>query len=103
VIYNAKPGIPGIGSIIFRDEEKWISLADDPHQFDEEHIALYKGELEKWYQNNLSFWTDIKIIFCTAWVILFSKSQLPYKIFNDLPPKPEKLQEIDEELKAQVA
>ena len=24
-IYNVKPGITGIGSIIFRDEEKWIS------------------------------------------------------------------------------
>ena len=24
-IYKSKPGITGIGSIIFRDEEKWIS------------------------------------------------------------------------------
>jgi len=96
VIYNAKPGITGIGSIIFRDEEKWISLADDPHQFDKEHIAPYKGELEKWYQDNLSFWTDLKIIFCTAWIILYSKSELPYKIFKGLPPKPDVLKIIED-------
>jgi lipopolysaccharide/colanic/teichoic acid biosynthesis glycosyltransferase len=92
VIYNTKPGITGIGSIIFRDEEKWISNAEgDPHEFYKTHIAPYKGELELWYQNHISAWTDIKLIFCTVWVIFFSKSTLPYKIFKGLPPKPENL------------
>jgi len=92
VIYNTNPGITGIGSIIFRDEEKWISNAQgDPHEFYKQHIAPYKGELEIWYQENLSFWTDMKLIFCTIWVIIFSESQLPYKIFKGLPPKPEVL------------
>jgi lipopolysaccharide/colanic/teichoic acid biosynthesis glycosyltransferase len=92
IVYNTRPGITGIGSIIFRDEEKWISTAKDPHQFDKEYIAPFKGELEAWYQNHLSFWTDLKLIFCTAWVVLFPESQLPYKIFKGLPPKPESLQ-----------
>ena len=40
VIYNSNPGITGIGSIIFRDEEKWISNAPgDKHVFYKEHIA----------------------------------------------------------------
>jgi lipopolysaccharide/colanic/teichoic acid biosynthesis glycosyltransferase len=100
VIYNAKPGITGIGSIIFRDEEKWISTTEgDPHEFYREAIAPYKGELELWYQKNLSFWTDIKLIFCTAWVVVFSESQLPYKIFKGLPPKPESLVLADEKIK----
>lgn len=92
VIYNSMPGITGIGSIIFRDEEKWITNAGgDPHIFYKNHIAPYKGELEIWYQNNLTFWTDIKLVFCTAWVIIFSESELPYKIFKGLPLKPEEL------------
>ena len=98
IVYNTRPGITGIGSIIFRDEEKWISSADDPHQFDKEHIAPYKGELEAWYQNNLTFLTDLKIVFCTAWVILFSESEMPYKIFKGLPPKPESLKNIESEV-----
>jgi lipopolysaccharide/colanic/teichoic acid biosynthesis glycosyltransferase len=100
VIYNAKPGITGIGSIIFRDEEKWISTAEgDPHEFYREAIAPYKGELELWYQKNLTFRTDIKLIFCTAWVVVFSESQLPYKIFKGLPPKPQSLVLADEKIK----
>jgi lipopolysaccharide/colanic/teichoic acid biosynthesis glycosyltransferase len=100
--YNAKPGITGIGSIIFRDEEKWISNSGmDPHEYDRKVIAPYKGELELWYQENLNFLTDVKLIFCTAWVIIFPKSQLPYKIFKGLPAKPQLLifseQEIQEE------
>ena len=96
IIYNTNPGITGIGSIIFRDEEKWISNAKgDPHIFYKESIAPYKGELEIWYQNNISFWTDTKLVFCTAWVIIFSESELPYKIFKGLPEKPETLKNVE--------
>ena len=89
-IYNVKPGITGIGSIIFRDEEKLITNAPgDKHEFYRAHIAPYKGELEMWYQKHLSFYTDFMLIFLTAWVIIRSKSQLIYKVFKDLPEKPE--------------
>jgi lipopolysaccharide/colanic/teichoic acid biosynthesis glycosyltransferase len=92
VIYNSKPGITGIGSIIFRDEEKWISNAKgNKHEYYKTTIAPYKGELEIWYQKNLTFWIDFKLIFCTAWVIVFSESELPYRIFKGLPPKPDEL------------
>lgn len=90
VIYNAVPGMTGIGSIIFRDEEKWISACDgDKHEFYRSHIAPYKGELEIWYQEHLSFHTDVMLVFLTAWVILFPKSDLVYKIFRNLPARPE--------------
>jgi lipopolysaccharide/colanic/teichoic acid biosynthesis glycosyltransferase len=90
VIYNSKPGITGIGSIIFRDEEMWISNAEgDKHEFYKEHIAPFKGELEIWYQNNLSFYTDVMLIFLTGWVILSPKSDLVYSVFKDLPKRPE--------------
>lgn len=91
-IYNTKPGITGIGSIIFRDEEKWISNSGmDPHDFYRMHIAPYKGELEIWYQNHISLITDFKLIFLTLWVVISPDSQLTYSIFKDLPIKPEEL------------
>ena len=87
-IYNVKPGITGIGSIIFRDEELLISNSnEDPHVFYKNVIAPYKGALEMWYQKNASLLTDFKIIFLTAWVIISPKSDLPYKIFKDLPKR----------------
>lgn len=89
LIYNAKPGITGIGSIIFRDEEKLISSTNmPPHDFYREHIAPYKGALEIWYQEHASMLTDLKIIFLTAWQIFFPHSELVFKIFRDLPARP---------------
>ena len=87
-VYNTKPGITGIGSIVFRDEEELISTSGKPpHEFYEQYIAPYKGELEIWYQQHQSFWVDLLIIFLTGWVILFPKSRLTYKIFSDLPKR----------------
>lgn len=90
VIYNTKPGITGIGSIIFRDEEKWITNSPgDKHEFYRQHIAPYKGELEIWYLDHLSFYTDFMLFFLTAWAIVSPESDLVYKVFNDLPERPE--------------
>ncbi|MEI8059092.1 MAG: sugar transferase, partial [Ferruginibacter sp.] len=85
-IYNCKPGMTGIGSLIFRDEEKLISDATDPKQM---YITIYpfKGALEMWYQQNASLYTDIMIIFLTAWSILFPKNKLVNKVFKDLPKR----------------
>ena len=86
-IYNVKPGLTGIGSIIFRDEESIISslIDEDPHKFYKRVIAPYKGELEMWYQSNNSFFLDIQLIFLTAWVIVVPASKLYEKWFKDLP------------------
>jgi lipopolysaccharide/colanic/teichoic acid biosynthesis glycosyltransferase len=88
-IYNVKPGLTGIGSIIFRDEESIISAVSDegPHEFYKRIIAPYKGELEMWYQENSSFLLDLQLIFMTAWVILAPTSKLYEKWFKDLPKR----------------
>ena len=88
-IYNVKPGLTGIGSIIFRDEETLISSVkdEDPHEFYKRVIAPYKGALEMWYQKNKSFVLDIKLIFITAWVILFPESKIYESWFKDLPKR----------------
>jgi len=88
-IYNVKPGLTGIGSIIFRDEESIISAVtdEDPHEFYKRVIAPYKGELEMWYQEHNSFFLDLQLIFMTAWVIFFPTSKLYEKWFKDLPKR----------------
>jgi lipopolysaccharide/colanic/teichoic acid biosynthesis glycosyltransferase len=88
-IYNVKPGLTGIGSIIFRDEESIISAVkdEDPHEFYKRIIAPYKGELEMWYQSNNSFFLDLQLIFMTAWVIFVPTSKLYEKWFKDLPKR----------------
>lgn len=91
VIYNVKPGLSGIGSIIFRDEEEIITKVrdegGDTWDFYKNTIYPHKGELEKWYQKNQSFWTDFKIIIATAWVVLFPDSDIAYKWFKGIPKR----------------
>ena len=88
-IYKIKPGLTGIGSIIFRDEEVIISSVkdEDPHKFYKRVIAPYKGALEMWYQSNRSILLDAKLIFLTAWVIMFPNSKLYEKWFKGLPKR----------------
>ena len=91
IIYNVKPGLTGIGSIIFRDEEDIITKVKvdggDIWDFYKNKIYPFKGKLEIWYQKNKSFSLDIKLIFITAWVIFFSNSKIYNKVFNDLPKR----------------
>lgn len=91
VIYNVKPGLTGIGSIVFRDEEDLITKVKeeggDTWDFYKNTIYPHKGELEKWYQKNQSFWTDFKIIFATAWVVVKPESDVVYKWFEELPKR----------------
>jgi len=85
-IYNVRPGLTGIGSIIFRDEESLLSDSEmTPEEYYVKVICPYKGKLEIWYQKNISFYTDLKIIILTAWVIVSPKSNLIHKWFKDLP------------------
>ncbi len=85
-IYNIRPGLTGIGSIVFRDEERLLSECGmPPDEFYSRHIAPVKGALELWYQEHLSLATDLKLIFLTAWVILFPRSRLLHRWFGDLP------------------
>lgn len=89
VIYNVKPGLTGIGSIVFRDEQKLVSDAKIPiDEFYKTKILPYKGELEIWYQRNIGLITDIKIVFLTIWIVIFSESKLHYKILKNLPENP---------------
>jgi lipopolysaccharide/colanic/teichoic acid biosynthesis glycosyltransferase len=87
--YNCKPGLTGIASIVFRDEEKLHSETDmDPHEFDRLYIAPYKGALEIWYQQHCNFRTDMLIVFLTAAVIVMPKSKLVFRVLKGLPEMP---------------
>lgn len=92
-MYKSKPGITGIGSVVFRDEEKWISSHNgDKHEYYKNYIAPYKGSLELWYLDNKNFYIDFCILFSTGWVILFPKSNIIFKLMpNTLPPRPSHL------------
>ena len=67
-IYNILPGITGIGSIYFRDEELIMTNTKlSPDVAAERLIVPKKGSLELWYQENMRFalrdYVNIRILF----------------------------------------
>lgn len=89
-IYDVRPGVTGIGSIVFRDEERLLSQPGlDPREFYAEKIAPYKGALEMWYLKHKSLWTDLRLMVLTVWVVFRPGSGIAFRTFPDLPAKPD--------------
>jgi lipopolysaccharide/colanic/teichoic acid biosynthesis glycosyltransferase len=89
-IYTVRPGVTGIGSIVFRDEEALLSAPGvEPRAFYRDKIMPYKGALELWYLDHKSLWTDLRIVVLTVWVVFARDSKRIYKTFKDLPPQPD--------------
>lgn len=85
-IASIKPGLTGIGSIVFRNEEELLAKAEmNLEEFYKQHITPHKEELELWYLDKKSFVTDLKIIIATAWLIVFKSSSIKDFFFKDLP------------------
>lgn len=87
-LYTIRPGLTGIGSIIFRDEERYLADCDEPMKFYREHIIPYKSDLELWFLENNTLLVYIKVIFVTALVIVFPSTNISNIFFKSLPQKP---------------
>ncbi len=94
IVNQVRPGLSGVGSIIFRAEEDM--LFDEPNtvEFYRNVIAPYKGELEVWYIRNRSVYIYFLVILITIWIVLFPTSSIAWKYFYDLPVPPDDLKVI---------
>lgn len=76
-IVQVKPGLTGLGSIVFRDEESIIARAQtagrDLRACYREDIMPFKGSLESWYVDHQSLWVDTKIVIATAVAVVVPK------------------------------
>ena len=86
-----RPGLTGIGSIIFRDEERYLVDRDEPIEFYKEHIIPYKSDLELWFVENNTLWVYFKIIVVTVWVVIFPSSIIVDKAFDGITRLPDSL------------
>ena len=91
VISEVRPGLSGIGSIIFRGEEEIMYGAAASVDFYNDIIAPYKGSLEEWFVSNKNLYVYFIAIFLTVWVVFFPKTTAPWVVLKDLPEPPEKL------------
>lgn len=85
-IVKVRPGLTGVGSIVFRDEESIMARSPKgSEKCHAEDIAPCKSELELWYIRNQSLWLDFLLIFLTAWVVFFPRSNLYRMFLRGLP------------------
>ena len=92
-IKKVKPGLSGIGSVVFRNEEEILDdKTIDRLKYYDEVIAPYKGELEEWFIKHRNLYTYFMLIFLTAWAVINPKSKLHFKVFKDLPKPPKELE-----------
>jgi len=85
IVKQVRPGLSGIGSIIFRNEEEIMHGALASVNFYDNIIAPYKGSLEEWFVLNKGLYIYFLAIFMTIWAIFVPTSKLAWKIFKDLP------------------
>jgi lipopolysaccharide/colanic/teichoic acid biosynthesis glycosyltransferase len=87
-ISSIRPGLTGIGSIVFRDEEEILHSVSCRDYFHDKIITPYKGLLECWYVRNKSIKNYFLIIFCTIFSVLNIKKNIWKKVFVGLPEMP---------------
>lgn len=91
MLKRVRPGLTGIGSIVFRDEEEILHSHTDHVAFYNRVIAPYKGALEEWFVRRQGVVVYVKILFMTLWVLASPRSSVAWKIFPDLPRPPSEL------------
>lgn len=81
-LIKIKPGISGIGSIVFVNEDKLLNkkCSEKNNIFYKNCIMPLKGRLEKWYIDNKTFYLDFKIFIYTLIIMVFPKSFMYLKI-----------------------
>ena len=91
VIISVRPGLSGLGSIIFRCEEDIMCDATASVDFYNNVIAPYKGALEDWFVANKGLYIYFMAIVVTLWTLLFPKNKVSWIVFKGLPQPPAEL------------
>lgn len=94
IITRVRPGLSGIGSIVFRDEENLLHSVDDPVALHANHFMPYKGQLEEWYVRQRSIRTYFMLIWMTVLAVISHHSVQIWRVFPDLPAPPEEIRDL---------
>jgi lipopolysaccharide/colanic/teichoic acid biosynthesis glycosyltransferase len=89
IIVQVKPGLSGIGPVVFRGEEDILEGHSGTLDFYDNVIGPYKGDVEAWYVGRQGLIAYFSLILLTVWVVLFPKSDWVWKLFKDLPSPPD--------------
>ena len=92
-IDTVAPGLSGLGSVAFRDEEDMLNAVADRDHFHDTVIAPYKGALEVWFVQHRTLGVYFNLIWLTVLAVLKPSSKGWRRAFKDLPPVPVELEQ----------
>lgn len=84
IIGSVKPGLSGVGSIVFRDEENFLKNAEDPLKMYFTQIAPLKGKLESWFVERISITLYFYLILATILVVIRPSTNVLFRKFPEL-------------------
>ena len=93
-IKQVRPGLSGLGSVIFRNEEDILHGSSASTAFYEDIIAPYKGMIETWFVKKQNIYVYFMIIMVTVWIVLFPRTKVVWRLFTDLPVPPDQLKKL---------
>jgi lipopolysaccharide/colanic/teichoic acid biosynthesis glycosyltransferase len=73
VIWQLRPGLTGLDSMCYPDEQSILDNESDPEKFYDQLLWPDKVRLNRWYAENRSLWMDVKIIVNTFGVLVFGR------------------------------
>lgn len=65
IILKLKPGVTGLASLKYRNEEQLLATQQNPKEYNDNVIWPDKVRINKWYAENQTFLMDLKILFYT--------------------------------------
>lgn len=94
IVSSVSPGLSGVGSLVFRNEEEILHTATDQMDFYYKVVAKYKGQLEKWYSENRNITLYFKVIILTAILVFNSDIRMVFKWLPGLPKPSAELEKL---------
>lgn len=82
IILTVKPGITGLASLKYRNEEQLLAQQSNPLQYNDEVIWPDKVRINKWYVENRSFKLDLLIMYYTLMNGSIDVNQIIQRIEN---------------------
>ena len=87
IISSVRPGLTGVGSLVFSNEEELLKSECNPTEFYYNQVMPYKEQLEIWFVENRSVFLYIKVLTATFLKIIL-RQEIKDNFFKDLPKAP---------------
>ena len=91
-ILSVRPGLSGVGSIFFRNEDLMMYDSNHADEMYDKIIMPFKGKLEEWYVDNKSLALYTYLILATIIVVFIGRIPFFKSVFSSISKIPDELE-----------